>query len=62
MLWLHPVLGVSAETMFYAVCVAGVAVSMAAAWGVLHPLVFGALWALYLSVVSVGQAFFAQPG
>lgn len=69
LLWSHPtllvfhgLLGLSAEAAFVALCIAGSALGFAAACGAAHPLVFTALWLLYLSVASVGQAFLPQPG
>lgn len=62
LLWFHLQLGVTAETMFAALCFAGMTAAFAAACGVMHPLIFGTLWALYLSAVGVGQAFLPQPG
>jgi hypothetical protein len=58
----HGLLGLSAEAAFATLCVAGAAIGFAAACGAVHPIVFTALWLLYLSVVSVGQAFLPQPG
>lgn len=62
LLWLHGSLGLAAETALWLVCAAGLVAALAAACGVLHPAIFAALWLLYLSVVSVGQAFLPHPG
>lgn len=58
----HNLLGFSIDAAFAALCAAGVAVGFAAACGAVHPFIFTTLWLLYLSVVSVGQAFLPQPG
>jgi hypothetical protein len=50
LLWLHGALGLTAEALLTLVCTAGWLLSAAAACGVVHPLVFCALWLLYLSV------------
>lgn len=57
-LWLHGTLGLTAEALLAAVCSVGLLLSASAACGFLtHPLVFGALWLLYLSFVSLGGSF-----
>lgn len=53
----HGALGVTAEAVLAAVVVSGWFLSAAAACGATHPLVFGALWLLYLSFVSLGGSF-----
>jgi hypothetical protein len=58
----HGLLGASAEAAFAMLCLAGSALGFAVACGAVHPLMFTALWMLYLSVASVGQAFLPQPG
>jgi hypothetical protein len=58
----HGILGLSAEAAFAMLCMAGIALGFAAACGATHPIIFSALWLLYLSVTSVGQAFLPQPG
>lgn len=56
-MWLHASLGLTAEALLAAVCSAGLLLSAAAACGVVHPVVFTLLWALYLSFKSLGGDF-----
>lgn len=57
LLWLHDSLGLTAEAMLAALCSAGWLLSAAAACGLLHPLVFAAVWLIYLSFKSLGGDF-----
>jgi len=57
LIWFHDVLGFTAEAMLVAICTTGWLLAATAACGAAHPLVFTALWLLYLSFVSLGGSF-----